>query len=196
MVKVMTMVMMLVMVMMMAEFQNYGYQSRTLNLLGREVSQHSVGRTRMINLPAELGWISKNLPLGPWAVPSGFGSWGRFLLTQPCSAGRFIPDLNEQTSRSFVINEHKLTQLNNISRNVDSLGKYKYKQKGGYPSYFFLQYFSCAIHHKVCNWVFPVESLKLQPTVVCLQPDWCQAGKKPTNYHNCSFDPANFCKRA
>ena len=23
----------------------------------------------MINLPAELGWISKNLPLGPW--PSG-----------------------------------------------------------------------------------------------------------------------------
>ena len=31
------------------------------------MSQHSVGRTRMINLPAELGWISKNLPLGPRA---------------------------------------------------------------------------------------------------------------------------------
>ena len=38
----------------------------------------------MINLPAELGWISKNLPLGPR---------GRFLLTHPRSAGRFIPDL-------------------------------------------------------------------------------------------------------
>ena len=40
------------------------------------VFQHSVGTTRMINLPAELGWISKNLPLGPWAAPSGL--WAGF----------------------------------------------------------------------------------------------------------------------
>ena len=43
-----------------------------------ELFQHSVGRTSMINLPAELGWISKNLPLGPRA------------------AGRFLTDLQTQ----------------------------------------------------------------------------------------------------
>ena len=61
------------------------------------MSQHSVGRTRMINLPAELGWISKNLPLGP--RPSGLGHRGRFLLTHPRSAGRFIP--NSQTMGGY-----------------------------------------------------------------------------------------------
>ena len=35
------------------------------------VSEHSVGGTIMINQPAELGWINKNLPLGLWAAPSG-----------------------------------------------------------------------------------------------------------------------------
>ena len=38
-----------------------------------ELFQHSVGRIRMINLPAELGWVSKNLPLSPQAAPSGLG---------------------------------------------------------------------------------------------------------------------------
>ena len=47
----------------------------------------------MINLPAELGWISKNLPLGPWPLGCALGPWGRFLLTHPRSAGRFIPVL-------------------------------------------------------------------------------------------------------
>ena len=63
-----------------------------LNLLGRVMSQHSLRRTKLINLPAELRWFSKNLPLGPW--PSGLGPWARFLLTQPRSAGRFIPNHN------------------------------------------------------------------------------------------------------
>ena len=39
-----------------------------------ELFQHSVGGTRMMNLPAELGWISKNLPFGPRAAPSGLGA--------------------------------------------------------------------------------------------------------------------------
>ena len=40
-----------------------------MNLLGKEESQHSVGRTIMIDLLAELKWISTNLLLGP--RPSG-----------------------------------------------------------------------------------------------------------------------------
>ena len=64
-----------------------GVPIRTSNplqhLIGREVFQPSIGRTRMINLQAELRWISKNLPLGLWAAPSGLGPLGRFLLTHP-----------------------------------------------------------------------------------------------------------------
>ena len=65
---------------------------RTLQILKREVSEHSAGRTKIINLPGELGWISQNLPLSPWAVLSGIRSLGRFLLNHPCSADhRIIP---------------------------------------------------------------------------------------------------------
>ena len=39
------------------------------------MSQHSVGRTRLINLPAELGWISKNLPRGPRPSGCALGPW-------------------------------------------------------------------------------------------------------------------------
>ena len=49
------------------------------------------GLTRIINLPAELGGNSKNLPLGTQAAPLGLGDV--FLLTCPLSAGRFILDL-------------------------------------------------------------------------------------------------------
>ena len=44
----------------------------------------------MLNLPAELGWVSENLPFGPRLR---FGPQGRFSLTHPRSAGRFIPYL-------------------------------------------------------------------------------------------------------
>ena len=43
----------------------------------------------MLNLPAELGWVSENLPFGPRLR---LGPQGRFSLTHPRSAGRFIPD--------------------------------------------------------------------------------------------------------
>ena len=43
----------------------------------------------MIDLPAELGWVSENLPLSPQLR---LGLQGRFSLTHPSSAGRFIPD--------------------------------------------------------------------------------------------------------
>ena len=36
------------------------YEGWTLHLLEREMSLHSGGRTRMVSLPAELGWISNN----------------------------------------------------------------------------------------------------------------------------------------
>ena len=52
-----------------------------INYIYQEVSQPSVGRTRMINLPAELGWISKTMTLGPWAASSGLEPLGRYLLT-------------------------------------------------------------------------------------------------------------------
>ena len=42
----------------------------------------------MINLPAELGWVSENLPLSHGLR---LGLQGRFSLTDPRSAGRFIP---------------------------------------------------------------------------------------------------------
>ena len=45
------------------------------------MSQHSVGRTIMINLPAELEWFSKNLPLDPWASEN--------FIEPSFSAGRF-----------------------------------------------------------------------------------------------------------
>ena len=55
----------------------------------------------MINLPAELGWISKNLALG-----LALGPWGRFLLTQPRSAGRFTPvnQIKQYGSKEFSLN--------------------------------------------------------------------------------------------
>ena len=38
------------------------------------VLESVVVRERLVmNLPAELGWVSKNLPLGLWAAPSGLG---------------------------------------------------------------------------------------------------------------------------
>ena len=43
----------------------------------------------MLNLPAELGWVSENLPFG---ARLRLGPQGRFSLTHPRSAGRFIPD--------------------------------------------------------------------------------------------------------
>ena len=43
----------------------------------------------MLNLPAELGWVSENLPFGP---RMRLGPQGRFSLTHPRSAGRFIPN--------------------------------------------------------------------------------------------------------
>ena len=46
----------------------------------------------MINLPAEVGRVSENLPFGSRASPSGL-SQGRFSQTLPPSAGRVIPDL-------------------------------------------------------------------------------------------------------
>ena len=43
----------------------------------------------MLNLPAELGWVSENLPFNPRLR---IRPQGRFSLTHPRSAGRFIPD--------------------------------------------------------------------------------------------------------
>ena len=51
-----------------------------------------------MNRPAELGWISTNLPLGPRAAPLGLRAG--FLLTHPCSAGRFITDSEEEALSS------------------------------------------------------------------------------------------------
>ena len=45
-------------------------------------------KLRIINLPAELGWISEILPLSPQLRLLGLE--GRFSLTHPHSAGRFI----------------------------------------------------------------------------------------------------------
>ena len=68
--------------------------------------------SRMINLPAELGWISENLTLSPRLR---LGLQVRFLLTHPRSAGRFIPILgilpNMQLPSHFnhnVWNNHHL----------------------------------------------------------------------------------------
>ena len=81
------------------------------------MSQHSVARTRMINLPAELGWISKNLPLSP--RPSGcalalalcLGPWGGFLMSHPRSAGRFIPDHWILSSETFFNRFFSFTRI-------------------------------------------------------------------------------------
>ena len=63
------------------------------------MSQHSVGRTRNINLPAELGWISKNLPLGPRPLGCALG---------PQALGQFFTD---PPSICYLVREVVLTPL-------------------------------------------------------------------------------------
>ena len=64
------------------------------------VLESVVVRERFVmNLPAELGWVSKNLPLGPRAAPSGLGQ----VFTDPpelcwqvhhsCSSNRMLEQL-------------------------------------------------------------------------------------------------------
>ena len=68
------------------------------------MSQHSVGRTRMINLPAELGWISKHLPLGPRPSGCALGlrALGQVFTDPPSFCWQVYPNLGRKLESLFL----------------------------------------------------------------------------------------------
>ena len=58
----------------------------------------------MINRPAEQGWVSKNLPIGPRPLGCALEPlpWDSFLLTHPCFAGRFIQNSGSKALQKVV----------------------------------------------------------------------------------------------
>ena len=71
----------------------------------RSVKTFPQVESRMINLSAELGWISENLPLSPRLC---LGLRCRFSMTHPRSAGRFIPLLLQSLESSLTSNTNCL----------------------------------------------------------------------------------------
>ena len=75
--------------------------------------KNSVGRTRMINLPAELGWISKNLPLGPWPSGCALGprALGQVFIDPPSLCWQVYP-------RPVTFIEYSYTRIGRLSKNI------------------------------------------------------------------------------
>ena len=65
----------------------------------------------MLNLPAERGWVSENLPFGPRLR---HGPQGRVSLTHPRSAGRFIPDLSPDSRKVAYMGSEIKNGLHNL----------------------------------------------------------------------------------
>ena len=65
----------------------------------------------MINLPAELGWISKHLPLGPRPSGCALGPWalGQVFTDPPLLCWQVYPSLNSLNS---------LTSLTSLTRQL------------------------------------------------------------------------------